>query len=58
MPKQTMFGLRSGGSLPQGPPGFPGDLGEKLFRLNCARVPCCALFVTVEGTHRATRLLA
>ena len=24
-----MFGSRSGGSLPQGPPGCPGDLGEK-----------------------------
>ena len=29
MPNWTMFGSRSGGSLPQGPPGYPGDLGEK-----------------------------
>ena len=24
-----MFGSRSGGSLPQGPLGYPGDQGEK-----------------------------
>ena len=29
VPNQSMFGWRSGGSLPQGPPGYPGDLGEK-----------------------------
>ena len=29
MPNWTMFGSRSGGSLPQGPRGYPGDLGEK-----------------------------
>ena len=39
MPNQTMFGRRSGGSLPQGPPGYPGDLEKRTFSTSLREGP-------------------
>ena len=51
VPNQTMFGSRSGGSLPQGPRGYPGDLGEKrTFSTSLREGPLlCAVRVLVSS---------